>query len=344
MRLSMEATKQILHDRLSDAGYIAKILDSVVAREEANEDALNVFNAKRERQNEKAQSAIRDAADAKRRWDEAEPEHRTPGLSRRVESLKATAAEETAKLNGMKAPRLYDGISKEQLADAIQQIPYAHRPRAGLKTVEASPEAFEKVCADRLKLRAEWLEVLKAPNTLEAAEKIFDGQLDSLVKKHVKPWFVGSCFRNDVDENSGTVRPRALTLPSSADGKADALTLLLLTAEPLIRAAGKRRLGEAWEQIYEFEGALTPAERTKKAAAVAKKLKEAEELEAAHIRALALAGECPVIRKDIDLKILFGLEPIPEAKAGFEAEQKARAHPNYVASRGNAARTTIVRA
>lgn len=321
--LGGNVTLAILRRDLKEAPHATAILAALQAQEEAHEDRREIQLAKQERQRTRMLDAQREALRLRNVYErDPDPESKTHAVLKEVEDAEAKAKAEADKLKEIRVPREFPGLSSAKFERAIQKIRFPHRTRKDAKAVEGSADVIAKAQADIAKLTAELNEILNSFCTLDEALKRGNRDVDREVKRAQGAWRVGRYFRNQVDDR-GRVRPASVGLPVSPidNTTPDAWSLLLLTCEPIVRANMERRIKDAYEARVQFENPLTEADRTKKADAIRKKIGAAVAVETAHIRALALAGQCPIIRPDIDIAELLALEPVPEAAAEFEAAE-----------------------
>lgn len=316
-------TASNLTNELASAPHVAAIYHGIVAQEEAAQDASDLAWQKQQRQNGTVLETQRAYNIALSNYNSAESDGRAQA-KRDLDAAEAAWKREIETRNGMKGSVIYDGLPSAKVAREIQKIRFAHVLDPNAPTVKApSLQGIAKAQADRLTYEAELQDVLKTPGDTDEAIRRVTADIDRAVANVRHKWPFTRYYRNERDP-SGRTRPASVGLPKldvpGGGTVPDAYALVLLTLAPLVRESAIRQVRDAGE-AFAFEGQLSAAERKKKVESLQRKIVECVAIECAHIRGLALAGQCPPIRKDLDPKILFALAPEPQAKADFDAEQ-----------------------
>lgn len=323
--MSEHVTLSKLTVELKDAPHCLALYQGLTSQEEANSDARELNWQKIQRQNDRVTEAQRIVNIARADTLSAEYRNESERAAQDLANAEAKLKIEIDKRKAMQSTPVYDGLPSAKLANVIQKIMFGHRLRKGAPNVEPSMEGIEKAQADRAKLEAELEGVLKAPCDEAEAIKRANADLDRAIANVKHRWPFTRYYRSEKDA-AGRYRPAHVGLPKTdAPGGGtvpDAYSLVLLTLAPVIRESIVRQVKDAASR-FEFDNPLTAAARNKAVEGLQKKIAGCIAVEAAHIRGLALAGQCPAIRNDFPIAELLSLEPIPEAKAEFEAEQAA---------------------
>lgn len=321
---NLNFAERAIFENFGDDPFADQLYQMVAKLEESSQAESDAHFRARQNQYDKTQKAQRDYLHGQMQYDAAPESERTETARKILANLKRRSELETRKLNEFGSAPVYDGLKLQRVAKWLEAIQVPQEPIPGRKEVaNATPAMLKDATAAVLEKRQTWREILGAPGTLPEAIKGGERWLESFLKKYRRPWYVGGAFTRRVEEDKGRSIPNRVQAPSDPfTSKPDPLALFLHCAEPLVRATLKQRITEAWQLKYEFEGPLSEAERAKEAKAAKAELDKAEQHEAAVIRSLVLQGEPIVIRKDINLRTLFGTRANADAKAEHDAEQE----------------------
>lgn len=302
--LSEVDTLAIIAERLKRAPHVGKIFHAIREQEDHAQDASDLAWNKQQRQNEKVAEAHRNYNAALSNLNSAQPEHKAE--AQRIADRAYDEWQRQIKIrNGMKGAVIYDGLPSSAIASAIQKINFAHVLDGNAPYVAAgSLEEIARLNAERETFEAERQDIAKRPAIIDEAVARGVSELSAACRKERHKWRFASYF--------GTDRSR-VEIP-------DARAMMMILFEPLLREAMTREIRELGKAL-EFEAPLSAAERKAERERIDSAIAENVALEAAHIRALALAGQCPKIRADFPVKVLLALVPDASARADYEAAQ-----------------------
>lgn len=300
--LSEVETLAIITERLKRAPHVAAIYHAIREQEDHAQDASDLAWQKQQRQNEKVAEAHRNYNAALSNANSAQPEHKAEA-QRIADRAEAEWKRQIELRNGMKGSVIYDGLPSAAIAAAIQKINFAHVLDGNAPHVAAgSLEAIADLHAKREALEAERADIGKRPAVIDEAVARGVSELSQACRKERHKWRISGYFGADKSR---------VEIP-------DARAMMMILFEPLLREGLTRQIRELGKAM-EFEAPLSASERKAEAVRIDAAIAENVALEAAHIRALALAGQCPKIRDDFPVKTLLALVPDASARADYEA-------------------------